>query len=358
MRFPGKRAIAFGAAGIAATGAAATVGAALVAGTLWNRMRMADLHGNVALVTGGSRGLGFAIAQELVAQGCKLVICARDTAELGWAKRDLEQAGTEVLAIQCDVGVQEEVEAMVRRATEHFARIDILVNNAGMIAVGPIESQTIEDFRQAMDVMYWAGVYTTLAVLPQMLSRRNGHIANITSIGGKIPVPHLAPYCAAKFAAVGFSETMGAELAKDNIHVTTIVPGLMRTGSHVNAEFKGDHRAEYGWFSLAASSPLSAISAGRAARSIVRAIRRGQKEMILSVPAKVATWIHGLMPGTTVAVAGLSNRVMPGTGNSNPQRQLGSESESTLTRSFLTKLSRDAGTRLHQFPERRHASGD
>jgi short-subunit dehydrogenase len=358
MNLPSKRALAFGAAGIAATGAAATVGAVLVAGTLWNRLRMADLRGNVALVTGGSRGLGFAVAQELVAQGCNLAICARDTEELEWAKRELEEAGAEVLAIQCDVGVQEEVETMVKRVTEHFGRIDVLVNNAGIISVGPIESQKIGDFRKAMDVMYWAGVYTTLAVLPQMLARRSGRIANVTSIGGKIPVPHLAPYCAAKFAAVGFSETMGAELAKDNIDVTTIVPGLMRTGSHVNAEFKGGHRAEYGWFSLGASSPLTAISARRAARSIVRAIRRGQKEMILSIPAKVATWIHGVMPGTSIAVAGLSNRVMPGTGNSNPQRQFGKECESTLTRSFLTKLGRDAGERLHLYPERRHASGD
>jgi NAD(P)-dependent dehydrogenase (short-subunit alcohol dehydrogenase family) len=311
---------------------------------------MADMSGKVVLITGGSRGLGFAIAQEFAALGCRIVICARDNAELERAAAELRRNAIEVLGIECDVADQEQVNSMVSRATERFGRIDVLVNNAGIISVGPLESQTVEDFREAMDVMFWGQVYTTLAVLPQMRQRRSGWIANVSSIGGKISVPHLVPYSCAKFASVGLSEGLCAEVAKDGISVTTVVPGLMRTGSHINAYFKGDHRAEYSWFSLAATNPLSSISARRAARSIVRAIRRGQAELILSVPAKLAVAVHGLLPGTTSRIMGVTNRVMPGTGTDSKERFRGRESETPVTRSPLTNLGKRASREYLQQP--------
>src|SRR6185503_4123757 len=122
------------------------------------------------------------------------------------------------------------------------------------------------------------------AVLPEMRARREGRIVNITSIGGKISVPHLLPYSASKFALVGLSEGLRAELAKDGIVVTTICPGLMRTGSPRNATFKGQHRAEYAWFSIGDSLPVTAMSADRAARQILTACKRGEAEVVLSVP--------------------------------------------------------------------------
>ena len=237
---------------------------------------------------------------------------------------------------------------MVALVIAHFGEIDILVNNAGVIQVGPLQSQKLEDFQEAMDVMFWSHVYTTLAVMPHMVARRSGRIANITSIGGKIAVPHLIPYCSAKFAAVGFSEGITAELAKDGIKVTTVCPGLMRTGSHENAYFKGDHRKEYAWFSLGASSPLTAIGAGRAARSIVNAIRRGQAEIILSVPAKAAALFHGVAPGTTTRILGLTNRAMPGSDATSQERHRGFESKSAISDSPLTALGRRAAGKLNQ----------
>src|SRR5450759_4776995 len=111
-------------------------------------------------------------------------------------------------------------------------------------------------FELAMDVMYWGVLYPTLAVLPQMREHKRGRIVNITSIGGKVSIPHLLPYNSAKFAAVGLSEGLRAELAMDGVTVTTIVPGLMRTGSHINAYFKGKQEREYTWFALGASLPV------------------------------------------------------------------------------------------------------
>ena len=205
-----------------------------------------------------------------------------------------------------------------------------------------------------MDVMFWGAVYPTLAVLPQMKQRRSGHIANVTSIGGKVAIPHLLPYDCAKFAAVGFSEGLRAEVLKDGVKVTTVCPGLMRTGSHLNAEFKGDHRSEFTWFSLGATSPLVTMNAHRAARQIVNAIRRGRAEIILTPQAKLLAAVHGLFPGLTADILGLSNRLMPTAEMGGGQeRHKGKECETAVTRSFVTELGRLAAGALNQYPERR-----
>jgi short-subunit dehydrogenase len=213
--------------------------------------------------------------------------------------------------------------------------------------VGPLAAQTVVDFREAMDVMFWGAVYPTLAVLPQMVARRSGRIANITSIGGKVAMPHLLPYDCAKFAAVAFSEGLRAELAKDGVKVTTVVPGLMRTGAHVNAYFKGDNQSEYTWFSLGATLPLVSIDARRAARKIVHAIRGGRAEIILTPQAKLLAMFHGLFPGLTADILSLVNRVLP-TGAA-PERHTGKESATKVSESFATVLGRKAAANLNQF---------
>ncbi len=343
-------------AGTMAAGTVAGVGALLIARAAWKNFRAVretSLRGKVTLVTGASRGLGFAIAQELAREGARLAICARDEGELRWAQQELQAMGAEVLAIACDVGDREQVRRMFEQIRSRYGALDVLVNNAGIISVGPIHSQTVEDFEEAMRVMYWGVVYTTLEALPDMLARRSGHIANVTSIGGRVSIPHLIPYCAAKFAAVGFSEGMHAELAKDGIKVTTVVPGLMRTGSHVNAHFKGDHRKEFAWFSLGASTPLTAMGAHRAARKIVHAVKRGKSDLVLSWQAKTLAFAHGVAPGTVGDTLGLANRFMPGSRSESKERFTGKQSRNFVSDSVVTKLGREAGEELHQYPEKR-----
>ncbi len=341
------------ATGAGVVGTALGIGAFLVGRKLWKHATAReDFRGQVVVITGGSRGLGFAIAREFAARGARLVIGARDEEHLREAERKLRAAGAEVLAVRCDVGVRAEAEALIQQASDRFGRVDVVVNNAGTIEVGPLETQLIADFEAAMKTMFWGAVYTTLAVLPQMRERRRGRIANITSIGGKVAIPHLLPYCSAKFATVGFSEGLRAELAKDNVKVTTVVPGLMRTGSHMNAIFKGDHRKEYAWFSLGATLPVTAMSASIAATKIVNAIERGNAEIILTPQAKALAAAHGLAPGLVVDALGMVNRVMPGTGSRRRERFTGKESETLVTRSFLTRRGREAGNDLNQHPER------
>jgi short-subunit dehydrogenase len=333
--------------GISALG----VAAGMTGYALWRRTRLAEIDGKVALITGSSRGLGLALARECARLGCDLVICARDESELQSAAADLSRFGARVLPIVCDVGDREQVERMVAQANSHFGRIDLLFNNAGVIAVGPLENQTHADFEEAMRVMFWGVVHPTLAVLPQMIARQNGRIANITSIGGKVSVPHLVPYNCAKFAAVGFSEGIHAEMRRHGIRVTTVVPGLMRTGSHRNAYFKGDHRAEYTWFSLGATLPLVSMDADRAAASIVRAVRRGQAEIILTPQARAIATLHGIFPGLTSELMALVHAFLPGpNGDAGTTRRLGRDSETAVTRSPITALGRSAARKFNQEP--------
>ena len=290
------------------------VGAAFALWRVVHRVRARasrTLRGRVAVVTGGSRGLGFLLARELGRQGCRVVICARDGSELERARASLVARGVEALAVTCDVSDPAAVDRLVATTLERFGQIDLLINNAGTIHVAPLEALGLGDFHDAMSGAFWGTVHTSLAVLPHMRARGSGRIVNITSIGGKVAVPHLVPYACAKFAAAGFSDGLRAEVARDGIKVTTVIPGLMRTGSSKFALFKGKARAEHAWFATAAHTPGLAMSASRAARRIIAAARRGDAQLVLGAPAKALRLAKDLLPGLTARSLSLANRLLP-----------------------------------------------
>jgi short-subunit dehydrogenase len=305
----------------------------------------------VAIITGSSRGLGYLLARRLGRAGCRVVLSARNRERLEQAQRDLQAEGIEVLAQECDVSDQAQVASLVAAAEARFGRIDILVNNVGIIHVGPMQSMTLDDYEEAMAVMFWGTVYPTLAVLPGMRARRAGHIVNITSIGGKVAAPRMLPYVCAKFAAVGFSEGLHAELAREGVHVTTIVPGFMRTGSHLNAQFKGEE--QYAWFALGATLPAISMDAERAAAQIVEAIQRREPERILSMPANVLARFQGLFPGACASLLGLVNRfLLAGAGRERSEPARGGEIQDRLGSNILdaaTGWGREAGRRFNQY---------
>ena len=328
---------------------AAGFGFVLAARAAARWLRHYDLRDKVVLITGGSRGLGLTMARQLLQHGAYVALCARDESELERARSDLCQDDGRVLTVPCDITDREQVLAMVDHIDHHFGRIDVLINNAGTIQVGPVELMTLDDYEEAMEVHFWGPLYTILTVLPAMRQRREGRIVNIASIGGKMSVPHLLPYNASKFALVGLSEGLRAELMKDGIIVTTVCPGLMRTGSPRNAFFKGQHRAEYAWFSISDALPLVSQSAERAARQIIAACQRGDAQVVLSLPAKLATTVHSLLPGWTADVLGLVNRLLlPAPGGIGSAQRLGKHSSSQLSPSWLTTLSDRAAQRNNE----------
>ena len=295
-----------------ATATAVTAGAAAVAASWLRPRREDDLRGEVAVVTGASRGLGLLLATELAQRGCRLLICARDEAELDRAAGRLRSLGAEVATAACDVADEDTASRLVAAAQEQYGRLDIVLSNAGVIRVGPVESTTAADYEDAVAIMALAPVRLALAALPVMQAQGHGRIVTITSIGGKIGVPHLLPYSTAKFAAVGFSEGLRAELGRGPVTVTTVVPGLMRTGSHVNAEFAGQRAKEFTWVGLGASLPMVSMDAERAARQIVAAVAQRRPEVLLTPAGQVVSRIAGVAPELTTAVLHLvQKRLLP-----------------------------------------------
>ena len=332
-----------------ATWAAIGAGTFLIANTIYKALNRYDLRGKVVLVTGGSRGLGLVLARQLAAKGAKLAICARTPEQLGQAHIELENAGAEVMSMTVDVTDQRQVQAMIIDVLEHYGRLDVLINNAGIIQVGPQEHMGINEYEQAMKTNFWSALYTMLAVIPYFKEQRRGRIVNVTSIGGKIAVPHLLPYTASKFALVGLSEGMHAELKKDNILVTTVVPNLMRTGSPRNVTVKGNHELEYALFKMADSSSMLSQSAEHAAKEIIFAIEQGQSEAILSATAKVATVLQGFAPGWMNLLMSLANKILPGAVEGGDESKKGYESESGLSTGTVGSVSDRAAVKNNEF---------
>ncbi len=324
------------------------IGAAWAIKSLLTQTRRIELKEKVVLITGGGRGLGLGLARKFAGEGAKIALCSRQIEELTAAENELREKGTEVFTTVCDVTDEGQVGEMVEAVKKHFGQIDVLVNNAGVIQVMPVENSAKEDFEEAFNTHFWGVYHTTNAVLPEMKKRRAGRIVNISSIGGKVAVPHLLPYCSSKFALTGYSEGLRSELLKDGIYVTTVCPGLMRTGSPRQAVIKGNHELEYAGFKLSDSLPFVTVSAESAAQQIVEACKNGDAEIIISLPAKIAAAVHGLFPNLVTDSFGLFNMLMPKAVPEGNQRKKGKDTETSLSTNFLTGLTETAATQNNE----------
>jgi NAD(P)-dependent dehydrogenase (short-subunit alcohol dehydrogenase family) len=322
------------AAGVAVAGAAAK---AYLRGA-----RRIRLRNRVVLIAGGSRGLGLVLAREFAMAGARVAVCARNDRELERVREEFADKGWALVAVTCDVGVRAEVGSAVESVREQLGDIEILVNCAGTILVGPAENQEQEAFEDALQTNFWGPYYMTNAVVGRMKTNGFGRIVNVTSIGGKIAFPHLLPYSTSKFAFVGYSEGLRAELAKHNILVTTVCPGLMRTGSPRHALFTGQAEKEYAWFAISDSIPVASISARSAARRIVDACIHGDAEIHLGITAKLGAMVQGCAPGATAELLTLVERFMPEALPKAGEPKTGADSESQATEGPVTMLTREA----------------
>jgi len=329
---------------------ALAVGAALLARGLRSG-RAIHFHNRSVVITGGSRGLGLLIARELGREGARVTLAARDQAELERARQDLASRSIEASTVTCDVGDRAQVERLVDEVVKRHGTVDVLINNAGIIQVGPLEHMKLRDFQDAMAIHFWGPLHTILAAVPIMRRNGGGRIVNISSIGGKIGVPHLAPYCASKFALTGLSDSVRGELAKDNILVTTVCPGLMRTGSPFNGWFKGRHRDEFTWFAISDSLPLATIDGTRAARQIIDACRYGDAELVITWPAKLAVIANAVLPEAVALGMSIANQLLPRpTNESGDQARSGWQSLSDWAPSKLTTLTDRAAAQNNELP--------
>jgi NAD(P)-dependent dehydrogenase (short-subunit alcohol dehydrogenase family) len=306
--------------------------------------------GKSVLITGGSRGLGLTIARQLAMEGARLALVARDEAELAQACDELRGIGGDAIAVPCDLLDRAQSLGAIETVVDRYGAIDVLINNAGIIEIGPLENMRRADFEKSMDLHFWAPFNLIQQALPHMRRAGGGRIVNIASIGGKIAVPHMTPYSASKFALVGLSDAFRAELARDNIKVTTVTPGMMRTGSQVHAKFKGNYGAEYTWFSLSTALPFAAVNAERAAEKIVSACRYGQSSLVIGLPARIGIIGNALFPSFTGGLMKLVNRVLPRpTGGEGDEARSGEEARADQRLpAWLTRLGETAAERHNE----------
>ncbi|MFF9360262.1 SDR family NAD(P)-dependent oxidoreductase [Streptomyces griseoluteus] len=270
-------------------------------------------QGMSALVTGGSRGLGLLIAGQLAGRGCEVTILARDSAEIGpgdgldtpphrlygprgGVRRTGRGGG--------DGGVDE--------AAAADGGLDVVVANAGVIQVAPAETAGSRAFHDAMATIFDGTLYTCLAALPHLRrSPHGGRLGLIGSVGALVSPPHLVPYSCAKAAVRALGEGLQAETAGSAVSVTTVHPGLMRTGSHLQAEFGGQAEEEYAWFSTLSGTPVLSMDAERAAEKVVQAVERRRTRAVLTPAARLASVAHGVAPTATTRATGLAARTLP-----------------------------------------------
>jgi NAD(P)-dependent dehydrogenase (short-subunit alcohol dehydrogenase family) len=333
------------------------LGAYYLANAMMRRSRWFDYRDKVVIVAGGSRGLGLVLARQLVQAGARVAICARTEADVWSASEELIEEGGDVLGVTCDIRDRQQVQRLVGQVMNRWGRVDVLFNVAGIIEVGPLDAMTLDDFHTAMDINCWGALHTVLGVLPAMRRKGWGRIVNVASIGGKRAVPHMLPYDVSKFALVGLSTGLRTELAKDGILVTTVSPGLMRTGSPRNAIFKGQHRKEYAWFSIGGSLPVISMSAERAAQQILRACQNGDADVYIANALSPAVLASRLAPVLTTEVLSLVNYFLPPMGGIGRRAARGYESESAASPSLLTTLNEQAAAQNNELRPRATSTG-
>ncbi len=324
------------------------LGAVLLTSRVLRQGRCMRFRGASVIVTGGSRGLGLEISRILAREGARLTLLARDREELEQARRELISLGGYVMVRVCDIRSERQVREAVDFVIRERGRVDVLINNAGIIQVGPFENTDVADFEEAVDVYVRAPLFAMKAVTPFMKRQGGGRIVNISSIGGLVAIPHLSAYCTARFAETGLSDAVRAELAKDNILVTTVEPGLMRTGSSFNALFKGQERKEFGWFAMAAVLPVVSIKAEKAAARIVRACRYGDPHLVISPQARLLQVMNTLLPGVTAASMKFAARLLPSQAGRGTVPRTGWESRSPAVASLLSGIETEEVEQNHQ----------
>src|SRR5438105_7062296 len=238
-------------------------------------------NGAVAVVTGGSRGIGREVARQAAAKGARVGLVARSGPDLEAVLKEIGGRGAVAIA---DVADQQATEQALAQLAAALGPVDILVNNAGIGSYGRVSDLPVEEFERVMRVNYFSCVYATKAVLPSMLDRRRGHIVNLASIAGRIGAPMEAAYSASKFAMVGFTEALAFEVRPMDIGVSMVNPGPVDTG------FFKTRGHPY------ARKHPKPVPAERVARAVVDVVERNRLERIIPGSLRPALVFKDMLP--------------------------------------------------------------
>jgi short-subunit dehydrogenase len=249
------------------------------------------LKDKTVIVTGGSSGIGKALAMQFASSGANVVIAARNEAKLNETKAALQHSGYSVTAITCDVSDAAQAEMLISETVKHFGRIDVLINNAGISMRGLFADTSLDVLRQIMNVNFWGSVYCTKFALPHLL-KSQGSVVGISSIAGKKGLPGRTGYSASKFALEGFLETLRTENLKNNLHVLVACPGF--TASSIRQSALGPDGQPQ------AESPRNEqkmMSAESVAKHIFDAVLNRKRDLVLTTNGKLTVLLNKFFPG-------------------------------------------------------------
>jgi uncharacterized protein len=251
--------------------------------------------GKVVLITGGSSGLGRALAESFVQAGAHVVVSARSADTLEAVADHLRQFGTQVLAIPADVTQQDQVDSLIEQTVKRFGRLDVLVNNVGRSTRGALLEITPEDFASLMDINFLSVVRCTRAAVPHLI-RSHGHLVNIGSLSGKSASRYVGAYSATKFALAAYTQQLRLELRSQGVHVLLVSPGPIARDDPTQR-----HSDKLAGLPARAAKPgagvrISPVRPERLSQAILKACRRGQPELIYPPLARLFIAVIQLFP--------------------------------------------------------------
>lgn len=191
------------------------------------------LKDRVAIITGGGRNIGRAIAYRLHEEACSVVVCARTQKEIDHTAGVIQEQGGRSMAISCDVANEQEVERVIEATIKHFGRVDFLINNAGSFLSKPIDETSVAEFDQLLDTNLKGAYLFARGLVPRFKKQGGGRIVSVSSLFGVIPSANVAAYCAAKAGLIGLTRALGRELHRFHINVNAVCPGAVTTGDKV-----------------------------------------------------------------------------------------------------------------------------